>query len=246
MQDTAHLHIEFYSDAEEDEAATRKEGVPKFKDTEFVRVRFVGDKTQAIVAPAHSLTFDPEERRECTYAEKFPKHYAAFKEQRAGFLDGTPIEQLPGITNSRILEFKAQKVFTIEALAQLDGSNLNRLGMHARDWKNKATAWLDAAREGAVDAKLAAQNADLQAQLAEMTKRLDAMAFNPEFAAKAKDEDETPKVPVVEAGPFAGHTAGDLRTFIKAKGGTWKGNPGLDTLLAMATDIMAAEVTADA
>jgi hypothetical protein len=51
---------------------------------------------------------------------------------------------------------------------------------------------------------------------------------------------------VVQHGPFAGHTASDLRTFIKAKGGSWKGNPGLETLLAMASDIMSAEEAANA
>jgi hypothetical protein len=240
VQDTSHLHIEFYVTAEEDPVATRAEGVPKFKDVEMVRIRFVGDRNQEVVAPAHAKTFDPEERIECTYAEKFPRHYAAFKETGGGFIDGTPIEELPGITSSKVAEFKAQKVFSIEALAQIEGAALTRLGMFGRDWKNKATAWIAAAKEGAIDAKLAAQNADLMAQLKAMQDRLDAMGAAP---AKAKDAEEAPKVPVVEAGPFAGHTAADLRTFVKAKGGTIKGNPSLDTLLAMAVDIMAAEVT---
>jgi hypothetical protein len=240
MRDTSHLHIEFYVATEEDEKASRETGMPKFKDTEMVRIKFVGDRNQEIGAPAHSLSFDPDERMQMTYAERFPRHYAAFKENRADYVDGTPLDQLPGITGSKIAEFKAQKVFTIEALAQLEGGALTKLGMHARDWKNKAAIWLERAKDGAIEAKLAAQNADLQAQLDEMRKMIAGAGMT---GVVSKD---TPKIEVVQHGPFAGHTASDLRTFIKAKGGSWKGNPGLETLLAMASDIMSAEEAANA
>jgi hypothetical protein len=239
MRDTSHLHIEFFVHTEEDEKATRETGMPKFKDTEMVRIKFVGDRNQEIGAPAHSLSFDPDERMQMTYAERFPKHYAAFKENRADYVDGTPLDQLPGITGSKVAEFKAQKVFTIEALAQLEGGALSKLGMHGREWKNKATVWLERAKDGAMDAKLAAQNADLQAQLDEMRKLIAG-------GAAGVVTKETPKIEVVQTGPFAGHTATDLKTYIKTKGGTWKGNPGLDTLLAMASDIASADEAANA
>lgn len=238
MQDTSHLHIEFFVQTQEDAKATREAGFPKFKDVEMVRVRFVGDRNQELVAPADDVTFCPEQRIQLTYKDQFPRHYAAFKENRGNLVDGTPLEELPGITGSKVAEFKAQKVFTIESLAQLDGTQLNRLGMHAREWKNRATKWLSDAKEGAIDAKLAAQNADLQEQLKAMAAQIALLSGN----GAPVVEDKTPKIEVVQTGHFAGHTADDLKRFIQTKTGTGvKGRPSLNTLMTMAEDLVAKE-----
>ena len=236
MQDTSHLHIEFYIETVEDEAASRAEGIPKFKDVEMVKVKFVGDNKSVLVNPAHSVSYDPDERRQMTYAERFPRHYAAFKESNAEYVDGTPINQLPGIIASRIAEFKAQQIHSIEALARLDGPQLSKLGMHGREWKTKAQDWLEKAKEGALESRLAAQNDELKAQLKEMQNQIAAMQSGP--APKASKEDG--KIEVVQEGRFAGHTASDLRTYIKELAGTSvKGNPSLATLKTMAEELAA-------
>jgi hypothetical protein len=235
MQDTSHLHIEFFIETIEDEVASAAEGIPKFKDVELIRIKFVGDNKSVLVNPAHSVSYDPDERRQMTYAERFPRHYAAFKESNAEYVDGTPINQLPGIIASRVAEFKAQQIHSIEALAQLDGPQLTRLGMHGREWKTKALTWLEKAKEGALESRLAAQNDDLRAQLKEMQDQFAAMRAG--TAMPAKDD---AKIDVVQDGRFAGHTASDLRIYIKELAGTAvKGNPSLSTLKAMAEELAA-------
>lgn len=238
MEDTSHLHIEFFSETVEDVKATRETGMPKFKDVEMVRIRMVGDKNTVLVNPADAVSYDPEAREQMTYKHRFPRHYAAFQEGRQFLGDGTPIEQLPGITGSKVAEFKAQNIHTVEALAQMDGPLLNKLGMFARDWKDKATAWLERAKESAVDSKLAQQNEALQAQLRIMQEAIDQMKSD---RGEAKPEPKAePKTEVVTEGQFAGHTAADLRTYIKTVSGTGvKGNPALATLKAMAEDLAA-------
>lgn len=237
MQDTSHLHITFYIDTVEDPKATAEAGVPKFKDVEMVKIMFAGDRNSVLVAPANDTSFCPERREQVPYKEQFPRHYAAFKEQRELHADGTPIDQLPGITGSRIAEFKAQKVFTVEALAAIDGTALGKLGMGAREWKVKAQAWLDKAREGAIDSKLAAQNEALQAQLAAMAETIKQLQKGQ--ASKADDEDDG-KVEVVQDGPFAGNTAEDLKRYIQIQTGKGvKGRPGLATLKVMAEELSA-------
>lgn len=230
MQDTSHLHIEFFSQTVEDAAATAQLGLPKFKDVEFVRIKYVGDKHSELVAPANDFTFCPERREQITWKEQFPRHYAAFVENRATLVDGTPLDELPGITGSKVAELKAQRVFSIEGLAGLDGTLLQRLGPGAREWKGKAEAWLMKAREGALDTKLAAQNAQMQEQLAALKAQIEAMGGTPSA--------EPVKAEVVTEGRFVGHTASDLRRYIEATTGSKvKGNPKLATLTAMAEEV---------
>jgi hypothetical protein len=238
MQDTSHLHIEFFSQTVEDVAATAQLGLPKFKDVEFVRIKYVGDKHSELVAPASDQTFCPERREQISWKEQFPRHYAAFAENRSILVDGTPLDELPGITGSKVAELKAQRVFSIEALAGLDGTLLQRLGPGAREWKGKAETWLMKAREGALDTKLAAQNAQMQDQLASLRAQIEAMG--------GKATDEPVKAEVVTEGRFMGHTAGDLRRYIEATSGTKvKGNPKLATLKTMAEEVAsAAEINA--
>jgi hypothetical protein len=190
------------------------------------------------VAPASDQTFCPERREQIMWKEQFPRHYAAFAENRSILVDGTPLDELPGITGSRVAEFKAQRVFSVEALAGLDGTLLQRLGPGAREWKGKAETWLMKAREGALDTKLAAQNAQMQDQLASLRAQIEAMG--------GKATDEPVKAEVVTEGKFIGHSAGDLRRYIEATSGTKvKGNPKLSTLKTMAEEVAnAAEINA--
>ena len=44
---------------------------------------------------------------------------------------------------------RAQNIYTIEALAAIDGLELKNLGMNGRDLKNKAQEYLEEARNGA-------------------------------------------------------------------------------------------------
>jgi hypothetical protein len=238
MEDTSHLHIEFYTQTVEDPKATAAEGIPKFKDEEFVRIKFVGDRNQEFVAPAGDFTFCEHRKEQLRWKEKYSRHYAAFAENRSILVDGTPLDELPGITGSKVAELKAQRVFSIEALAGLDGTLLQRLGPGAREWKGKAETWLMKAREGALDTKLAAQNAQMQDQLASLRAQIEAMG--------GKATDEPVKAEVVTEGRFIGHTAGDLRRYIEATSGTKvKGNPKLATLKTMAEEVAsAAEINA--
>lgn len=240
MQDTSHLHITFYVETVEDARATAEAGFPKFKDVEMVKIMIAGDRNSVLVAPANDMSFCPERREQMPYKEQFPRHYAAFREQRELHADGTPIEQLPGITGSKAAELKAQKVFTVEALAALDGTALNRLGMGARELKGRAETWLTRAREGAIDSKLAAQNEALQAQLDAMRETIRNMQ-----TGQSVDMDEPAKIEVVTEGRFVGHSSDDLKRYIQTHTGKGlKGRPSLATLKSMAEEIATSEAAA--
>jgi len=239
-----HLHVTFFSKEQEDPAAMTAaqeagawDGIPIFKDVEFVRIKIVGDPKTELVAPANDPTTDPETRQRMTYKERFPRHYEAFKAGQET-IDGTPLAELPGITASRIANFKARNVHSIESLAMLDGEALKGLGMGAREMKNQAQAWLDNARSGA-PGQAAKENADLKAQLEEMKAKLDALSTG-KPDAPAKEED------TVQGGEFDGFDRAMLRQYLKENDQPPKGNPSLQTLLGMAQEVSDAKGRVDA
>lgn len=177
FSDTSHLHIEFFTKAVEDKKKSRAEGRPIFKDVEFVRIRWAGDRNRMLVAPAHDkfARAGGEHNEMLTYAQVYPKHYAAFREGMEIASEGTPIEQLPFLTKARIEELKRQNVRTAEQLAHLDGTLLTNLGMGARPLKEQAQAYLANAAGSADTTRLAAENTELRDAMQIMQQQIDQM-----------------------------------------------------------------------
>jgi hypothetical protein len=203
-----HLHITFYSEAVKDERKSAEEGRPIFKDEEFVRIKFVGDKHNELVAPAHDVGSmrDRDTNVRLTYAQQFYKHYDAFLKNAEMHGAGTPLEEI-GISQARIKELNASNVYTVEGLAGLDGTFLQKLGMDARPMKIKAEEYLAKARDHAGFNKLEAENADLKARLERMEQML--MAKAPDAPAIEYDETKS---------SFAGWADEDIRTWMKDAG----------------------------
>ncbi|MDZ7906523.1 MAG: hypothetical protein U5N55_12685 [Cypionkella sp.] len=155
----------FYTIAKQDFAASKEAGRPIYKDVEVVEVRIAGDRNYTLVAPAHSmwLRVDGEER---TYADRWPDAYARFKAGAAQIATGTPLSELPFLSEAKRAELRGVKVYTAEALASLDGKNLTALGTTGRQMKNQAQAYLDAAGSTAGTVALAAEVEALRAELA--------------------------------------------------------------------------------
>jgi len=172
---TRHLHIEFFIDPVENVKKSEAEGRPIFEDREMVRIKFVGDPKKELVAPAHDKFMrDRETGAWISYAEAYHRHYEAFKTGQAALGEGTPIAELPFITAAKRAELKALNIHTAEGLAQLDGTNLQRLGMYGRDLKNKAQAYIDDAKAKAPVAHLAAENAALRERMEALEEMLKA------------------------------------------------------------------------
>jgi hypothetical protein len=251
MSDHDHLRVTFYTEPVEDPVATRKEGRPIFKDEEFVFILIGGDPKSTLRAPAHaSVDRDKATGQPRTYAQKFPEEYRFFKANEDQHQSsGTPLTEVPWLTAARREELKALKIFTVETLAGLDGTNLQRIGMGARELKNKAQAWLDAASGVAVEGKLASELAArdeqieaMQRQIAEMS----AMIGKFDRDRDGKPGGSLPQDPVVDeepdttGSPFANWGAEDLKNWIKdATGARPQGNPSIKTLIARADEINA-------
>jgi hypothetical protein len=214
MQDNDSLIVPFFKTiAEKDEAASKREGRPIYKDVEVVEIRIAGDRNFAPVFPAHSM-WKRIDGDEVTYAERFADAYARFAEGREQIADGTPLSELPFLTEAKRATLRALKVYTAEALASLDGKPLKNLGGDGRELKNQAQAYLDNAKGGAQSVALAAEVEALKAQLAELQGK-DAVADDAE-----SDEKETLKAQIAEI-----------------SGSRPRGNPSIETLREMLNEM---------
>lgn len=165
MQNNEALVVPFFKTmAVEDPIASKDQGRPIFNDVEVVEIRIAGDRNYAPVFPAHSM-WQRVDGTPMTYADRWPDAYARFKAGQEQVAAGTPLSELPFLSEAKRAELRALKVYTAEALASLDGKNLKALGDMGREMKNQAEAYLSNATQGSVAAKLAAENEALRAEL---------------------------------------------------------------------------------
>jgi hypothetical protein len=167
------LVVKFRADKTKNEAKTKLAGRPIFDDVELVEIRSAGDRNTVKVFPAHAqhrwITNEDGEQEIETYAMRWSEQYRRFKEGRMQIQDGTPLSELPFLTEAKRAELKALNIHTAETLASLDGLNLRTLGMGGRELKNQAEAYIQSASGSAKVTEMATQIAELQAQLAAFT-----------------------------------------------------------------------------
>ncbi|MGE3874293.1 MAG: hypothetical protein AB7F74_15185 [Parvibaculaceae bacterium] len=233
---TRHLHIEFRTVAVENRAKSLKEGRPIFDQQEQVFIRFAGDTKKELVAPAHEKCMrDPATGLWVSYAQVYHRHYEAFKSGEAAIGEGTPVEELPFLDTARRAELKALHIHTAEALAGLEGPNLSRLGMFGRELKEKARAYIDKARDSALEIRLAAENAALTQRIAALETQLLAERA-PAPPPSPQDRTAVDETDIAAAAtPFDGWPDADLKAFIKEQTGQApRGAPSHEKLVELA------------
>lgn len=217
----------FYIHSVQNPKKSAEAGRPIYDDIEVCEIRFAANKQTVHVAPAHEVfrtarNFATGEVTPITYALEYKEQYLKFKNEEAQDQSGTPLAELPFLTQSKRLELKALNIHTAETLASLDGTPLKQLGMGGRELKAQAQAYLDKAA-GSVDVvALAAQVAALQAD----NERL-------RGATVSVAGDLPPS-------PFADWEADDLKNWIEQNTGERpKGNPNVATLIKRADQVNA-------
>jgi hypothetical protein len=213
----------FFIHTVQDTKASKDAGRPIFKDIECVEVRMAANKQTVAVFPAHEFWQWGEIdgiRQKITYAMRFADQYKRFKASEAQVMTGTPLEELPFLTQAKRSELKALSIYTAEALASLDGQPLKQLGMGGRELKTQAEAYLAKATDSAAVTRLASENESLKAALAAMQ--------------SAQQDKPAPS----GATPFDDMDEESLKEWIKDSSGSRpRGNPSLETLRRMATEI---------
>lgn len=220
----------FRADTIRNEAKSKAAGRPIYDDIEVCELRFPGDTQRVSVFPAHAFhrwKEGPDGQEEQTYAQRWNRQYLRFKEGRQQVQEGTPVEELTFLAESKRRELKAMSIHTAETLAALDGNRLKALGMGGREMKDQAQAYLDAAAGSADVTRLAAENAALRERLALFEQSAD---LTPEPEDEGGDDDPASRFDAMEDG--------DIKAWIKdMTGQAPRGNPGHETLVAMAEQV---------
>lgn len=125
-----------------------------------------------------SATFISEEQA----MRHYPVEFAAFKQNEDVPTDGTPLHELPGISQSQVSLFNSYGLSSIEDVAGLESSQASRMGPEAGAAQRLAKKWLDRKTEqapmidtAALEAQYSAQAAADKEAMAAMRAELDAM-----------------------------------------------------------------------
>jgi len=134
----------FYVKAVQHNFRSQEEGRPIFVDKDYVRIIIPGDTRSEVDREVQDKDKD-----------RWPEQWRRFKEDAEEATDGTPLEQWPAVSVSQVAELKAKKIRTVEQLAGVSDGQLQNLGLGARQLRDRAKAFLEAAAGNApLDAAL--------------------------------------------------------------------------------------------
>jgi hypothetical protein len=154
----------FYTKAVEDPVATKEAGRPIYNDMEFVEYRFAGNRYLNLHFPAHEM-HERVNGEDITHAMRWPDQYAQFKRDGVNEISGTPLEELTFLTNAERSELKALKIYTAEALSQIDGPTIKSLGGKGYRYKEQAEAYINQGAGAAGVAKLVGEMEAMRAEI---------------------------------------------------------------------------------
>jgi hypothetical protein len=214
----------------EDVPASEREQRPVMKTLEVVEVRFAGSKNYSPVFPTDAF-WKRDGHKVITYAERWSEQYREFLDGRDQKATGTPLEMLKvyGISDSQLSLCRALKIYSIEALHHLEGTNLKSLQMNANPLKEMAKGYMADRSSGA------SASTEIELLKAEIEKLKTALPVT------------EPTPPEIEAAIVAADKAiedmsdVELKALIKQKTGRAPtGTPGHDWLVNAARELTAA------
>ena len=197
-------------------------------DMEIVEIRFPGSRAVSVF-PATSFSHwavDPHTggQKAVTYAERFSRQYQQFKAHSSQTKSGTPLTYATFLTEGRRAELRALNIYTVEALAGVDGQELKNLGHGGREMKNAAMEYLAQSDNRAPNTQLQAELEALRA--INQTLVDDNEALKQHSLAASSGESQ-----------FDDMTTDQVREYIKTHTGhTPQGNINRKTLVRMAMD----------
>jgi len=202
------LVVLFKYQAFPNDAKSLAEGRPIFDDVEVCEIRSGGSKDVKVYNSTDFTRWidDPltRQQRKQTYAERFSHQYRQFKSSAAQTKTGTPLDHAPFLSEGRRAELRAQNVYTVEQLADIEGNELKNLGPGGRDMKNAAMEYITETRNSAPNKQMMAELEALKARNA---------ILEEDMQAKKNRE------PQSDEGEFEGMSAEQLREFIKTNSG---------------------------
>ena len=196
---------------------------------EVVELRFAGDRNYSPVHLAEEMSHKVGDKV-ITFAERFSDQYRAFLEGNSQLANGTALEELRmfGITDAQLSLCRAVKVYSIEALDNLDGPNLKVLGMNANALKDMARRYMS---QKLADVAKATDVDGLRKEIERLR------ALIPAHEASIEEKDAALEAADDE---FAVMSDEELKAYLANQTGARpRGNPSHDTLVRMAREVAA-------
>jgi hypothetical protein len=166
------LWVQFYPGKLPNEFRSRETGKPEFDLVDFIRVAIPGDPTNVVERPIRDSD-----------KNEWPQQWAAYKNNQSYRpTSGTPLEDWPRLDVATVAKLKALEFHTVEQLAEASDGQLQRIGMDSYGMRDRAAAYLKAAKDSFLAQKQAdelrikdQEIADLKEMLKEQGARLEAL-----------------------------------------------------------------------
>ena len=155
------LFAEFYMEAVRDNAASLEAGHPKFKDLPYVMIMVPGDKSSIVRRPVRTGQHPDHDNN------RFHNEYVAFMQNEKAPLDGLPLAEWPILMKSQVLELNHFGIKTVEHLAELTDTNVQKF-MGLATLREKARTYIEASKSDAPFQKLHAEIESRNGQINEL------------------------------------------------------------------------------
>jgi hypothetical protein len=176
----ARLYVEFTREPVMHPGKSREAGRAVYEERDFIRIHVPGDKTSVVYRQVTEQD-----------AQRFADRYQKWKAGQQDAVVGTPLTALPGMTPSKVEEYKYFKIVTVEQLADAP-DNLGQKFMSFQADKQRAKAFME----------VAANNAPIERMNSELQKR-DAEIENLRTMVEALQAQAKPGKRAVAAEPLA-------------------------------------------
>jgi hypothetical protein len=168
------LLVKFYKAPKFNQRKSHEAGRPIYDETDYISIMQPGNKDSIVIRPAMELD-----------KQRFSQHWSKYQaRQDDEQIEGTLLEDWPGVTRSLAEELKFFNVRTVEQLASISDSNGIKI-MGINMLKEKATAYLEASETNAAAEQLSAANARID----ELMAAVEALKNTP-ASAEVEDEED--------------------------------------------------------
>lgn len=143
-------------------AKSRAEGRPVYDNEVWVKIIAPGE---AKIQETHRKANDLDKRR-------FPRQWAAFVQGRPQITEGTTLEHLFPDQPNKVKMLNHYNIFTIEQLANLNGTGMNAIGMGATQDVEKAKQYIAQSEKGVNYHKFNTQMEQKDQQISALTQQV--------------------------------------------------------------------------
>lgn len=131
------LMVRFFKEPVYMEFKSNEAGRAIYEDRNYVHIFAPGGKTDFITPVQMEDRMDVP-----SHPHRFPRQWQQFQSQQEQTANGTPLEMCAFLPKSRVMELKAQRIFTAEQYSELPDSTLQGLGIGARREKELCKAYI--------------------------------------------------------------------------------------------------------